>query len=50
MALPLFAKVVVGDGHEVPAADVDAVVGKQRWARRDSNPRHLPCKGSALAN
>jgi hypothetical protein len=23
---------------------------KRRWARRDSNPRHLPCKGSALAN
>jgi integrase len=23
---------------------------EQRWARRDSNPRHLPCKGSALAN
>jgi hypothetical protein len=21
-----------------------------RWAQRDSNPRHLPCKGSALAN
>jgi hypothetical protein len=20
------------------------------WAQRDSNPRHLPCKGSALAN
>ena len=20
------------------------------WARRDSNPRHLPCKGSALTN
>jgi hypothetical protein len=24
--------------------------GEQRWARRDSNPRHLPCKGSALAS
>ncbi len=24
--------------------------GEHRWARRDSNPRHLPCKGSALAN
>ena len=21
-----------------------------QWAQRDSNPRHLPCKGSALAN
>lgn len=20
------------------------------WALRESNPRHLPCKGSALAN
>jgi hypothetical protein len=29
-----------------------ARVGIRRfwWARRDSNPRHLPCKGSALAN
>ena len=24
--------------------------GEHRWARRDSNPRHLPCKGSALAS
>jgi integrase len=23
---------------------------KQGWARRESNPRHLPCKGSALAS
>jgi hypothetical protein len=23
---------------------------EQPWAQRDSNPRHLPCKGSALAN
>ena len=22
----------------------------KQWAQRDSNPRHLPCKGSALAN
>ena len=22
---------------------------KPKWAQRDSNPRHLPCKGSALA-
>jgi hypothetical protein len=21
-----------------------------RWAQRDSNPRHLPCKSSALTN
>ena len=24
--------------------------GEHEWARRDSNPRLLPCKGSALAN
>jgi len=24
--------------------------GKDRWARRESNPRHLPCKSSALAS
>ena len=24
--------------------------GEHRWARRESNPRHLPCKGSALTN
>ena len=24
--------------------------GSTEWAQRDSNPRHLPCKGSALAN
>jgi integrase len=23
---------------------------EHQWARRDSNPRHLPCKGSALAS
>ena len=23
---------------------------RKRWARRDSNPRHLPCKGSALTS
>jgi integrase len=23
---------------------------REKWAVRDSNPRHLPCKGSALAN
>jgi integrase len=39
-----------GDGlppaHSGQAADQ----GEHRWARRDSNPRHLPCKGSALAS
>jgi hypothetical protein len=29
---------------------VDAKPQVMRWARRDSNPRLLPCKGSALAS
>ena len=24
--------------------------GPQKWAKRDSNPRHLLCKSSALTN
>ena len=33
---------------------MDSDLGKRcdfhnAWAQRDSNPRHLPCKGSALA-
>ena len=23
---------------------------REKWVMRDSNPRHLPCKGSALTN
>lgn len=30
--------------------DVRFIPQVDRWAQRDSNPRHLPCKGSALAN
>ena len=49
--------------HPLLACDPDAPQGVQhnevgvgsmwlihRWALRDSNPRLLPCKGSALAN
>jgi|GEM_PF-6763944 hypothetical protein len=49
--------------HPLLACDSDAPQGVQyeevgvgskwlihRWALRDSNPRLLPCKGSALAN
>jgi Phage integrase family len=31
-------------------ADAATVADRQRWARRDLNPRHLPCKGSALTS
>ncbi len=34
------------DEERVHAADLQ----RKGWARRDSNPRHLPCKGSALTN
>ena len=48
-----FSRVFRGfsDGDETVADGPQAAdQGKQRWARRDSNPRHLPCKGSALAS
>jgi integrase len=39
-------------GTEVARGQAVRAGGRRRpwWARRDSNPRHLPCKGSALAN
>jgi integrase len=33
-------------GEQAHVADLH----RKRWARRDSNPRHLPCKGSALTS
>jgi Phage integrase family len=48
-----FSRVFRGSSDREPLADDGTQVadqGKQRWARRDSNPRHLPCKGSALAS
>jgi hypothetical protein len=35
--------------QEPPAGDGQQAVdqGKQPWARRESNPRHLPCKNTA---
>jgi integrase len=48
-----FSRVFRGFFESEPAAanlPQAADQGKQLWARRDSNPRHLPCKGSALAS
>jgi integrase len=48
-----FSRVFRGFSDREPLADNGQQApdqGKQRWARRDSNPRHLPCKGSALAS
>ena len=48
-----YTVVLASPDGEDPLQNSDAVSGERdshRWAQRDSNPRHLPCKGSALAN
>ena len=34
--------------RQIPGVRVE--VDNDKWAQRDSNPRHLPCKGSALTS
>ena len=37
-------------GPETKTGSCEGITEPREWALRDSNPRHPPCKGGALAN